>query len=455
MNKQEIQKILQQAERETVYSFILAYAESNTAFCEQLKAALTPKKDDLNEVAYRAKAERCFDFEEEWDRHYNFYQAAHDAASKLGNMLSVAEDHLEQGEYASAAGIATSIVEAIPRNYERVDDSSGYLGNLFYMAVNCIVAILHNGQTPRKIKENIYQWAKQEMNNSVYFDYGFDTFPDVYNAACKEVGETNEVLADLDRLIEKASKYEKENAILWKIRFMQSRNLDPLAVINKYLKMNGVRKIQFERLMESEQYGKALLLAQKGIEIAVKQKHSININGWEKAILEVYLIQGDVENILLQTEKLLYKSYENSEVYYRIMKKYTRRNQWANTLERILNTFEDNSHFNSFIAGIMIEYQMWRRLFDYCKKNSPVADTISQYEKYLKPHFEKEILDIYREYVERLASITHSNAYDSVARMLRHMRTFSGGDAVVDLLLQKYRDIHKRRKNMMNALKNV
>ena len=59
---------------------------------------------------------------------------------------------------------------------------------------------------------------------------------------------------------------------------------------------------------------------------------------------------------------------------------------------------------------------------------------------------EKEILDIYHDYVEEEALITHSSAYDCVARMLKRMRTFEGGDAMVNQLLREYRDTYKRRK---------
>ena len=103
----------------------------------------------------------------------------------------------------------------------------------------------------------------------------------------------------------------------------------------------------------------------------------------------------------------------------------------------------------------MVDYQMWERLFAYCKKGDTVATTIERYEFYLKPHFEKEILDIYREYVEKEALITSSSAYDRVACMLKLMRTFNEGNVVVDQLLQAYRNTYKRRRNMMEALKNV
>jgi hypothetical protein len=460
MNKQEIQKILQHAEQESVYSFISAYAESNAEFCKHLKAALMPGGDDLNKEAYQAKAESCFDFEgggRGWRRrgHYDFYQAAYDAASGLDSMLSDADYLIEQGEYAPAAGIAMSVAEVIPSNYENVDDSSGSLGQTFNMATECIITILRGEQIPKRLKEEIYEWVKQEMDNPVYSDYGCDSLGDVYDAACEELGETDEVLADLDRQIEEANDYQKGTIVLRKIRFMQSRNVDTHAFIEKYLEMNAVRKIRFTQLMESGLYDKALVLARKGIEIANTQNHPGTVSDWEESILEIYLKQGHVKNILLQAEKLLCKSYYGNDKYYQIVKKYTNPNDWTDTLERILGSFENSSRFSSFAANAMAEHQMWKRLFTHCKKGNIIATTIEQYEPYLKPHFEKEILDIYHEYVEEQALITHSSAYDCVAYMLKRMRTFDGGNVVVNQLLQEYRNTYKRRRNMMAALKDV
>jgi len=64
-------------------------------------------------------------------------------------------------------------------------------------------------------------------------------------------------------------------------------------------------------------------------------------------------------------------------------------------------------------------------------------------------------LDIYHDYVEEEALIAHSSAYDCVARMLKRMRTFEGGDAMVNQLLREYRDTYKRRKNMIAVLEKV
>lgn len=458
MTKQEILKMLQHAEKEAVYSFISTHAESHEEFCKQLKTALLPgRKAELNKKAYQAKAESCFDFEGDgWrNRNYNLYQAACDAASELNQMLSDADYFIEEGEYAPAAEIAMSVAEVIPRNYETIDDSSGSLGHTFSMAAECLITLLRGEQVAKRLKEEIDEWVKQEMNNPVYSDYCFDDLIDVYDIACEEVGETDNVLADLDKQIETANDYLKESVVLRKIQFMQSRNLDTHDFIEKYLEMNAVRKIRFDQMMQSGLYNEALVLAERGIEIANTEKHTGTVSNWEESILELYLKQGDVKNILSQAEKLLLADYHDDDKYFQIIKKYTHPNDLNKTLERIIQSFETSPSFSHFLANLMVEQQMWQRLFTHCEKGCSIATTIEQYEQYLKPHFEKEILDIYYKYVEQKALISHYSAYDCVAHTLKRMRTFEGGNDIVDRLLQDYRKTYKRRKNMMLALSEV
>jgi len=64
-------------------------------------------------------------------------------------------------------------------------------------------------------------------------------------------------------------------------------------------------------------------------------------------------------------------------------------------------------------------------------------------------------LDLYRDSVDKKALIADGHAYQEVARLLKKMRTFAGGDELVDQLLEKYRSTYKRRKNMMVELKDV
>ena len=127
MTKQEITELLEHTEQDKIIEFLAGYAARDEHFCKEMKKALLP--DDAEGICninfYRVKAEDCFDFDSNFGsrRGYDYYEAAYTAASELNNILSNASFFIKQGKYAEATAMAMSVAEAIPRNYETVDDS--------------------------------------------------------------------------------------------------------------------------------------------------------------------------------------------------------------------------------------------------------------------------------------------------------------------------------------------
>jgi hypothetical protein len=170
---------------------------------------------------------------------------------------------------------------------------------------------------------------------------------------------------------------------------------------------------------------------------------------------DIYLTRGDIANLLPLTEYLFFYAggHFGKEEFYKVLRQYTAADNWTDTVERLLKPAEQGRYFDHFAARIMHGHQMWTRLFTHCKKGG--INEIVKYENDLKPHFEKAILEYYREYVEKQALITDQNAYLEVARILKRMKTLAGGKELVNQLLEKYRTTYKRRKNMMIALNGV
>jgi len=456
MIKQEIIELLEHSEQETIFSFIAEYAEGDKRFYEKIKEALLPDDDeeecDLD--YYRTKAEECYDFSDHngYRRRYDYYEAAYNASSGLNTMLGDASYLEKQGKYANVAAIAMAVAEVIPRNYENVDDSMGRLGGTFDDAIELLCNIIKNENVADSVKKEIYHWSKKEANNSIYLSYGLENIDTIYEVCCEQFGETNEVLAELDRKINEAKYgYDKCKIVLWKIRFMRSRNLDIHDVVQTYLDMDKVRKVWFEQLKDEGKLDEALQIAEQGLKIADQQGK----NDWKKSMFNIYLLQGDIANLLPMAEDLLVHSRWNfnQDEIYQVLKDHTPAANWQNTIERLLATYEKGHDYDPFAAHIMHEHHLWQRLFDYCKKGNITA--VEKYENDLIPHFEKDILELYHTNVEKQALVTDSSAYEEVARMLKKMRTFADGNELVDGLLEKYRKTYKRRKNMMYVLKGV
>ena len=180
---------------------------------------------------YKKKAQSCFK-SGKWGLNYDFYKAAFKAASRLTKMMDEADVFAKSGKNDMATDIAMAVAEVIPRNYGDVDDSEGVLGDLFDRAIKLLCDIVKDASTDMIIKKEIYTWSVNESTISDYSDYGFDEIQTIYELCCTLIGDTDEVLVEIERRInEITNEYYKNQAIDWKIRFMKSRNLDVDAVI--------------------------------------------------------------------------------------------------------------------------------------------------------------------------------------------------------------------------------
>jgi hypothetical protein len=403
----------------------------------------------------KQSAEACFNFSKR-GYNYDFFKAAYKAASHLNKMLKTAKSSAKKEENNEAVAIAKAVAEVIPRNYENVDDSDGVLGDTFDQAIDLLCKIVNKTTVDVYIKKDIYYWSVNEMNNKVYSDFGFDELQTIYELCCKMIGETDEVIADIDRKINEAtSEYLIKRTIVWKIRFMQSRNLDVEYVIQSNIDINEVRQIRFRQLLVAKEYDTALTIAMQGIEVAKQKGHPGTELDWQETMLDIYIQQNDTGNLLKMAEYLFLHSSRkyNRDVLYNMLKTHTLASDWQITVERLLSTMEKEPYYNPSASQIMLELQDWSRLFTYCQKGG--INEIMKYENDLKIHLEKDILDYYYNYVEKTAQSSDVSAYYEVAKILKHLRTFFGGNELVNQLLEKYRSIYKHRKKMITILKNV
>ena len=467
MIKQEILALLKQTEPETIFAFVAEYAADDKRFYEKIKAALLPcddiEKDDDNEEFdmdyYRELAEECFDFGSHDGRYrgydyYEYKEAAYRASSALNEILDEVAELMQQGIYAEAAGKAMAVAEIIPQNEDNIDDSDGELSDSFSKAIKLLCDIVNSAGVSFFVKQEIYKWSQKEAGNTIYSSYGYNDIQIIYEQCCMQLGDTDETLADIDRKINEAkTDYQKDKVVLWKIRFMLSRNLDANDIIQAHLDVYEVRKILFNQLKDAQKYDEALLIAEQGVAIAKQRGHSSIV--WQKDMFDIYLIQGDTANLLPMAEYLfLHAGYNyKRDEFYKVLQEFTPATDWQDTVERLLTAIEKGQSFDSAAAQIMHGHQMWERLFAYCKRGG--ISNMEYYENDLKPHYEKDLLAYYLEYAEKQALITDWRAYAEVARILKRMRTFAGGNDLVNQLLIKYRSTYKRRKNMITVLNGI
>lgn len=255
----EVTDLLRHIEYGQLNVFIAQYAHRHPSFKKDILEYFNPERPTRSLAAYREIASACFVFEKpgRYSKGYDFYAAASVAENELCDLLEKAKYFITKNNYNEASAIAQSIIEAIPRNYETVDDSDGGLGGTFNDAVDLLLEIAENKTAPISLKREIFHWVGIEIKEKIYDDYGFDEIHSLLIPYTQAAGLFREALLIADERIEHAGNdYHLENAVIDKIRLLQQNNAADEAenVISRYIELAGIRKMRMITLLEQKGY---------------------------------------------------------------------------------------------------------------------------------------------------------------------------------------------------------
>jgi hypothetical protein len=457
---EEIRELATHLSHEQLQTFVALYAGSNNSFKKDMLQYFNPKKPAKPLTAYRDIAFACFKPGKagRYNRNYNFYEAASIANEKLSELLSKANYFVTQNNFSEAAAIAQSIIEAIPRNIETVDDSDGELGDTFDSAVNLLLEIADNEMAIGELKKEIFRWVAKEVKEKIYSDYGFDEIHTLLIPYTQAAGFIHEALEIADERIRNANEYHLESAVLIKLQLLKQNNLvnEIKHLMDQYLHLVSIRQMKVNELLEDKRYREAIVLIKEGIQIADKEKHPGTVGDWNDQLLQIYTDMEDHANVIKYAEHLFYTGRDGMK-YYHILKNEKNKDEWPLYLDKLLSQRKNEGwpgHPDSILGKIYIDEQYWDRLMDLVEKSE--LNGLETYEQYLKSRFPEKLRDLFVEkvisYAEKNASRTH---YQYAAGILRKIRTYPGGNEAVEKLLSSFKIKYKARKAMMEELRGV
>jgi hypothetical protein len=467
MNNKKYKEILKYCDAKDLHQFIIDYAAKNPEFEKAFIVRFNPEKvssgseeDYVSEIesAFHNNMNRVGDRYNGWD---DFGFNAYAVAQALNPLLEKIDFYLQNNNVGEAILICRAMIETIPDEWNDVGDGDedGDVQVVYDTAIDKLQELLEENRLSKTQKEELFEWYSEEYKLTAKHEYvGLNTSLGVlenYFTDTPEMLQKN--LANIEERINNArSDYNKEDAAMSKIHLLQKAGMEEEAesAITGYIRFKDVRKLRMERLIKEKRYADAIELIQAGIKIAIQEKHPGTVSSWKEELLSVYKLQHNLDKILSASEELFYDERSGSRKHYEELKKYTPEKDWPATLERLLSKMDRGLFgFNELKADMLIEHKMWERLFTLCEKSG--AEKLEKYEKYLKPLYAKEIFKAYQKYVEEQALITDQNAYDNVGRVLKKMKGFDGGGMIVMMLVGKYMQVYKKRKNMMKVLGEV
>jgi len=177
----------------------------------------------------------------------------------------------------------------------------------------------------------------------------------------------------------------------------------------------------------------------------------------KESILQVYQLMDDPENILEMAIDLFYTGSEPM-VQYHLLKKTVPVEEWSDFLDRLLSDHQ-NYPWRNVNAEIFIEEKQWDKLMDWVWEHTRLSspyDTAHPYDKYLMKHHPERYLDMYRiRLINYAYSHTGRDHYRFIAKIMKRLQTYPGGEALVKELVEIYRANYSNRPAMMDELKGL
>lgn len=462
-NNIQPKEILKYINTDDLHQFIINYGAKHPEFMEKFMAHFSPKQVSAGKKDYTGSIMNAFGSNtlSSGNRYRDYGDYGFDAlsvAEDLKLLLDKAAYFIKHKNYEEAILICTAMIETIPGEWEPDFDYDGDVQVKYDEAIDMLQEMLEQKLLSPVQKEALFNWYCEEHKNEKHRYVGLNTdlrALEEFFADTPEMLEQNIKNID-ERILSATDDYDRQRAAMDKIRLLQNAGLAQEAetVISQYLVFSDVRKLRVEKLLHEKQYEQAIDLIKDGIKIAVSNNHPGTAADWKDKLLDIYLLQKNTAKIISTAEDLFING-RDSRKYYPLLKKHITPAEWPVALQHLLTNMKDSGWggVNDFKAEILIAHKMWEALFMLCKKAN--VESLEKYEKYLKPYYAKEIFDAYFNYAEKQALITDKQAYSNVARVLKKMKGYEGGKEVVSKLLLKYRELYKRRKNMMGELKGV
>lgn len=218
--------------------------------------------------------------------------------------------------------------------------------------------------------------------------------------------------------------------------------------LEKYTNSTKILIFYAEFLKENCDNQKAINLLKKGIKANEKSRSSYRYEyRLNELLASIYLDENDKENYIEQI-KYMFTEFRPGDLDLWIeFKSVFEPNEWIIERDNFLATLPESINlYEIYIEEDMID-ELAKSVF------SDGFFAIETYEKYLKEDYSQEILEYYKDYVIKKSDSTGRKHYQEIARVLRKMQKYSGGEELVEILVKLWRIKFKTRPAMMDELR--
>lgn len=198
--------------------------------------------------------------------------------------------------------------------------------------------------------------------------------------------------------------------------------------------------------INNKEYDKALDYIDECIDFEYENQDRMKFN--IKLKKDIYKKQGNTKAYREELKNLiLFFNNTNIEDYIELRSLYSDK-KWIKERDSIIEQLTPGR----FLCEILETEQLYEKLIDVLLRSNDKY-LLHQYTDMLSNEYPEQLLQVYRESVEKQAESTGSRKhYYQIVEELKIMKSISGGDKVVDEIIKKWKVQYKNRSAMMDEL---
>ena len=478
-SKNTFDNLLKKLSLEECIAFIRWYTTQNKNFKTEVELYFADKNDSIDiEQKYGDLIQKLI--RKHSDRGFFDYRATRALAFDLGRFTENGLNMIAKQNFKDAFLLTKVLLKEQVEIISSCDDSSGSLGGAISETIEILDVIMKSDSVAFDLKQQIFDYLEEQLNNSIYFDYGdygYDLFSLFYDFAV-DANQSERFIRFVDKQISKPTdgyrRYRQESFLKAKIEFLTEtgKQDDASKLMSENMAVVEIRQQIVEDNIKNKDYKTAKQLIREGIKLAEEKGHSGTASRWNRKLLDIAVLENDLKTVRKLTFEFAFDR-EFSKEYYRQWKQTYPNTEWteviesyiADTIKRLTAEYQKNKRAWSFtpnppllqyLAPVYIEEGYWNRLLDLVKTDGKL-DTLLCYHSHLFKKYPSELLDLYIPAFLSLGKrVSDRKSYAELAsKMKMVIKDIQEGKDRICAVAQKIITENPRRPAMIEELKKV
>lgn len=410
-------------------------------------------KEDINN--YIRQADMISDRYLGRERFISYYEAS-GFISELEEIID--EDvcrMIDDGNYLCAFEVMNYIFVLI--GDVDMDDSDGGTGMLADRIYQLWLELLVKVNAEEKKK--MFNWFTSHLDGSV-IDYLEAYIEKILMGEFDEEEYAQAKLDFIEYMIARSERKDFEwsrdyDVGKWTVRYLELLNEKNASdeqikeICEKYWNNSTVRRYYIDICIKNKEYDHVLQILDECI-LLDKQYRGL-ISEYSEKKKEIYLLQGNKSAYIEQLWQLVLDHEAGDLGLYRELKKQYCVDEWLIKREEIFKKLPAYAH----VERLYKEEKLYDRLLTYVL-NSTGLYALQEYEKVLKKEYPEQILDKYKDEVNKMAMHTSDRKhYAYLVSLLQKMQQMKGGGKLVEQIAAEWKVKYKNRPAMMDELRKL